>query len=1520
MLHFYYCQNYLDNTSDEIDTLLKKILNEFSKRTSLKGGGKVASFTKGVFVLKMKNPYSEVILEERKIDLKKEILTVYFVRGFKVSLQDYVEIRDGKWLEYNSLSQNDIDEFVKIYKQQNNIKEQALDSPPRNLTAWQNNYKLRVNYDIFESEDWVKFSSDNSGVKGMKPDEVKLFGLTLNDIVNNNKFQPKKDKIHYHIKDSCGIIFSIFEFDNKYIYYLIDGANVSSQKDKWDDIISRDFDIINNINSYNDITRSALKAYPSWALKDLDIWSKIQVNNILGNLSLLPEQTEFLKDFKFPKYINGQAGSGKSTMMYYLFANIYYYKSAGEITGDVIFLTENPRLLEHTRNSVIQLLINNPEFDLGAEYELIIELDKCFHPFKEFLLSFLHSDFDFNKEFNPNKYLNFSRFKYLYEQSKLPTHIVSKYSAELVWFTITTYVYGNDINDEITIQNYEDRMPREGKELISFDSFKDIEQQIILPFYNKLLNDGYWDRIHLIKYIIKNIRIEKKFDVIFCDEAQDFNKVELDFILNLSKYTDYNLSDVEQFPVVFAGDALQTVNPTGFRSEVLTSMIYDKLTDIKTGYKLDSSNLVFTPIYNYRSSQSIVDVANSIQNYRKIHFNAEVKTPQISKKPKLYENEHLNVYVSIEDFNSDYNLQKKIEYKNIIVPVNNDEIESYKEKFEVLKNFQNIISAVDAKGLDFNQVVIFGFGDYYKNNISSLKDKIYESRFFYNKLYVGVTRAQAELIIIDSKESKSNFWKPLIDEYVNSGWMHDNGHKPESFENIIIFDTKEIIEGSSDILLYDAKRQYHQGILEKNKSLLHIASSHFLRLREEKMYRRCLAVINEIDGNWKKAGELYLYDINGKNKVENEDYECAINAYWKGQLWNDLDLIINKIQNEENRLKNVISHFYRTNKIPQHYLNFIYDDINSFKKLIKHLEWKNNLIQDLFLYLSNLTNKDETYLLCGILFEISSNYDKEGLLEIAKIYYNEKRFQNVIDIYDKLASKLDIQDLDLFYKSKLEIAKRKNDFEEIIIWNGRIAMFNNDLRIESAKEIHNTFYTQNLNEENFNNIYVNLYVYFASLFLDDLSEKSLLIAKRTEKVFADRKNELAKHYYSLLNSDTLSLKCKNAILERWIKNTDLDKVPIEKLNSDYQKLAEKINLIYHPFNYNEIESIPTIIESFEIKQTSHFTNFKVDNFKKFDSIEIKNIGLLNLIVGDNNVGKTSLLEALLFTNDKELYLKRLIYTYIHRTNIYPDKNENSTDIISYSYKLDKSFLNEFKNDENKELEFKLRNGRVKSIYKVSFDDFKHEGSIYMNLLENNKVDLESINYEDIINQPFITYGKGFSHDLAKTYDKYIRVNRSIEKEFLENLKVFIPKIESIYVSSSGNIEIRELGAIRDIPLYQYGEGANKLFRILTLLTIYKGGVLLIDEIDSGIHYSRFKEFWRAILKIAVKQNTQIFATTHDEECINFFTEVLNEKEFGIDYQTISRVIQLKQLDKLSIRTYDHQSFNVAYNDDIEIRG
>ena len=63
---------------------------------------------------------------------------------------------------------------------------------------------------------------------------------------------------------------------------------------------------------------------------------------------------------------------------------------------------------------------------------------------------------------------------------------------------------------------------------------------------------------------------------------------------------------------------------------------------------------------------------------------------------------------------------------------------------------------------------------------------------------------------------------------------------------------------------------------------------------------------------------------------------------------------------------------------------------------------------------------------------------------------------------------------------------------------------------------------------------------------------------------------------------------------------------------------------------------------------NHLTYFKVENFKKFESLEVNDIGQFNLIVGDNNVGKTCLLEALLFDESPKQLLSNFYLSLTKR--------------------------------------------------------------------------------------------------------------------------------------------------------------------------------------------------------------------------------------------------------------------------------
>ncbi len=329
----------------------------------------------------------------------------------------------------------------------------------------------------------------------------------------------------------------------------------------------------------------------------------------------------------------------------------------------------------------------------------------------------------------------------------------------------------------------------------------------------------------------------------------------------------------------------------------------------------------------------------------------------------------------------------------------------------------------------------------------------------------------------------------------------------------------------------------------------------------------------------------------------------------------------------------------------------------------------------------------------------------------------------------------------------------------------------------------------------------------------------------------------------------------------------------------------------------------------------HLTYFKVENFKRFKSFELDDIGQFNLIVGDNNVGKTSVLEALLIDENTQVFSKRLA------TLIYEVKKftESDYDYIQY-------FVN--KSSEDLILIFKYKiNGvfttiTLKQIDKTDKWSIQHieVPHINNNLLEGNELQLYSD--EDTIYLPYVYLNAGYDNDLINYYS-FVQESRNLKRHLINSLKVLIPNIEDIEISikSSPTLLVAQKDMDAVIPLAIFGEGSIKLFRILCQIILSQEKRLMIDEIDAGIHFSRMKLFWKTILNAAKDNKVQLFVTTHNEECLRYFKEALEEEDMQ-ELQKNARCFTLQEVKDGNVKAYKtgFEGFQHAIDMHINIRG
>ncbi len=79
-----------------------------------------------------------------------------------------------------------------------------------------------------------------------------------------------------------------------------------------------------------------------------------------------------------------------------------------------------------------------------------------------------------------------------------------------------------------------------------------------------------------------------------------------------------------------------------------------------------------------------------------------------------------------------------------------------------------------------------------------------------------------------------------------------------------------------------------------------------------------------------------------------------------------------------------------------------------------------------------------------------------------------------------------------------------------------------------------------------------------------------------------------------------------------------------------------------------------------------------------------------------------------------------------------------------------------------------------------------------------------------------------------------------------------------------------------VPLKSLGDGAVRMFGLALALASSQGGILVIDEVENGIHHSAQAEFWSMILRAAREINVQVIATTHGWSCVSGFAQALSK--------------------------------------------
>jgi hypothetical protein len=176
--------------------------------------------------------------------------------------------------------------------------------------------------------------------------------------------------------------------------------------------------------------------------------------------------------------------------------------------------------------------------------------------------------------------------------------------------------------------------------------------------------------------------------------------------------------------------------------------------------------------------------------------------------------------------------------------------------------------------------------------------------------------------------------------------------------------------------------------------------------------------------------------------------------------------------------------------------------------------------------------------------------------------------------------------------------------------------------------------------------------------------------------------------------------------------------------------------------------------------------------------------------------------------------------------------------------------------------------------------------------------------------------------MTNMWDEVIRDAR--ESGVIDAIRILEPKLKSLFFLSGATalrpgglagIVAEIEGEKRRVPFGTLGDGMRRLLALSLCLIKAKAGVLLVDEIDTGLHYSIMGNMWLLATKAAIQSDVQVFATTHSLDCVRGLAWLCE------NYPDLRSEVSVQKIDRSLDRSValDAKDIIIADQQGIEVR-
>ncbi|MDP2862304.1 MAG: ATP-binding protein [Desulfobacterales bacterium] len=359
-----------------------------------------------------------------------------------------------------------------------------------------------------------------------------------------------------------------------------------------------------------------------------------------------------------------------------------------------------------------------------------------------------------------------------------------------------------------------------------------------------------------------------------------------------------------------------------------------------------------------------------------------------------------------------------------------------------------------------------------------------------------------------------------------------------------------------------------------------------------------------------------------------------------------------------------------------------------------------------------------------------------------------------------------------------------------------------------------------------------------------------------------------------------------------------------------------------------------------------YASFEVTNFRCFDNFKIESLGRVNLITGVNNSGKTTLLEALfLHIGSRNPGLVMIVNSW-RGLNIISESTENQWTSLFWKFKdsqtIRLSGINSNKAHRSLEIHIsssgsflrgekahfdqaELISGPRQDIVLEYVDEagkqYKVKGMpvfVKKDNMMSYELRIEPSLPRATMTGIFVTASGG--SNLNEEMQRFSDLRKKEKDGFvLSALRIIEPRLEQLEILTYQGISMIHgylKGYDEPVPSPLLGDGVRRSLSVLLAIGSAEKGVVLVDEIENGIHHSAMKALWTVIAEASRTFKCQVFATTHSNECILTAHDAFKENKI---YD-----LKLYRLDRKngSIQTvmYDEETLDAALSIPLEVRG